>query len=169
VVFLHPKLSFAICLFHLRSMVCRTPSIHLSLGLPLLRVPSGSHSTIFSGNVFPGIRSTCPNHRSRFSSVTFKMFFRTSMISLMVPFRTFSFLDFLADLLQKSINLFACCVFSDHVSAPYSKILWTKFLVLWKIVLLHKTEFISEQRGWWFVFSEYVLLNIHKAGYYLKK
>jgi hypothetical protein len=22
--------------------------------------------------------------------------------------------------------LFACCVFSDHVSAPYSKILWTK-------------------------------------------
>jgi hypothetical protein len=38
------------------------------------------------------------------------------MISLMVPFWTFSFLDFLADLLQKSIsvasNLFACCVFS---------------------------------------------------------
>jgi hypothetical protein len=34
----------------------------------------------------------------------------------MVPFRTFSILDFLADLLQKSIsvasNLFACCVFS---------------------------------------------------------
>jgi hypothetical protein len=34
------------------------------------------------------------------------------MISLMVAFRTFSFLDFLADLLQKSIsvagNLFAC-------------------------------------------------------------
>jgi hypothetical protein len=40
------------------------------------------------------------------------------MISLMVTFRTFSFLDFLADLLQKSIsvdsNLFACCVFSVH-------------------------------------------------------
>jgi hypothetical protein len=52
------------------------------------------------------------------------------MISLMVPFRTFSFLDFLADLLQKSIsvtsNLFAYCVFSVQVSAPYSKILWTK-------------------------------------------
>jgi hypothetical protein len=51
------------------------------------------------------------------------------MISLMVTFRIFSFLDFLADLLQKSIsvasNLFACCVFSVHVSAPYSKILWT--------------------------------------------
>jgi hypothetical protein len=44
------------------------------------------------------------------------------MTSLMVTFRTFSFLDFLADLLQKSIsvasNLFACCVFSVHVSAP---------------------------------------------------
>jgi hypothetical protein len=43
---------------------------------------------------------------------------------------TFSFLDFLADLLQKSIsvasNLFAYCVFSVHVSAPYSKILWNK-------------------------------------------
>jgi hypothetical protein len=52
------------------------------------------------------------------------------MTSLMVPFRTFSFLHFLADLLQKSIsvasNLFACCVFSVHVSAPYSKILRTK-------------------------------------------
>jgi hypothetical protein len=41
------------------------------------------------------------------------------MTSLTVTFRTFSFLDFLADLLQKSIsvasNLFACCVFSVHV------------------------------------------------------
>jgi hypothetical protein len=57
------------------------------------------------------------------------MFFPTSMISLMVPFRTISFLDFLADL-QKSIsavsNLLACCVFSVHVSAPNNKILWTK-------------------------------------------
>jgi hypothetical protein len=48
------------------------------------------------------------------------MFFRTSMTSLMVTFRTFYFLDFLADILQKSIsvasNLFACCVFSVHVS-----------------------------------------------------
>jgi hypothetical protein len=39
------------------------------------------------------------------------------MIALMAPFRTFSFLDFLADLLQKSIsvasNLFACCVESE--------------------------------------------------------
>jgi hypothetical protein len=40
--------------------------------------------------------------------------------------------------------LLACCVFSVRVSAPYSKILWTKarymsFLVLWRIVLLHKT------------------------------
>jgi hypothetical protein len=78
------------------------------------------------------------------------MIFPTSMISLMVTFRNFPFLDFLADLPQKSIsvasNLFACCVFSVHVSAAYSKILWTKawyisFLVLWMIVLLHKTEF----------------------------
>jgi hypothetical protein len=52
------------------------------------------------------------------------------MTSLMVTFRTFSSLDFLADLLQKSIsvasNFFACYVFSDHVSAPYSKILGLK-------------------------------------------
>jgi hypothetical protein len=58
------------------------------------------------------------------------MFFPTYMTCLMVTFRTFSFLHFLADLLQKSIsvssNMFACCVFSVHVSAPYSKILWTK-------------------------------------------
>jgi hypothetical protein len=111
-------------------MLRLTPSIHLSLGLPLLRVPSGSHSKTFSGSLFPGILFTCPNHRSRFSSVTYKMFFPNSMISLMVTFRTFSFLDLLADLLQRSIsvasNLFACCVFSVHVSAPYSKILLTK-------------------------------------------
>jgi hypothetical protein len=73
------------------------PSIHLSLGLPLLRVPSGYHSKVFSGSLFPGILSTCPNHRSRFSSVTSKMFFPTFMIALMVPFRAFSFLHFLAD------------------------------------------------------------------------
>jgi hypothetical protein len=45
------------------------------------------------------------------------------MTSLMLTFRTFSFLDFLADVLQKSIsvasNLFACCVFSVHVSYIY--------------------------------------------------
>jgi hypothetical protein len=111
-------------------MLRLTPSIHLSLGLPLLRVPSGSHYKIFRGSLFPGVLFTCPNHRSRFSSVTSKMFFRTSMTPLMVTFWTFSFLDFLADLLQKSIsvssNLFACHVFGVHVSAPYRKILWTK-------------------------------------------
>jgi hypothetical protein len=52
------------------------------------------------------------------------------MISLMMSFRTFSFLDFLADLLQTSIsvatNMFACCVISVHVSASYGKIIWTK-------------------------------------------
>jgi hypothetical protein len=75
-------------------MLRRTPTMHLSLGLPLLRVPSGSHSKIFGGSLFPGILFTCPNHRSRFSSITSKMFFRTSMISLTVTFRSFSFLDF---------------------------------------------------------------------------
>jgi hypothetical protein len=50
-------------------MLRLTPSIHRSLGLPLLRVPSGSHSKIFSGSLFPGILFTCPNHRSRFSSI----------------------------------------------------------------------------------------------------
>jgi hypothetical protein len=97
-------------------MLRLTPSIHRSLGLPLLRVPSGSHSKTFSGSPFPGILFTCPNHRSCFTSITSKMFFRTYMTSLMVTFRTFSYLDFLADLLQKTIsvasNLFACCVFS---------------------------------------------------------
>jgi hypothetical protein len=34
-------------------MLRLTPSIHLSLGLPLLRVPSGSQSNIFSGSLFP--------------------------------------------------------------------------------------------------------------------
>jgi hypothetical protein len=33
-------------------MLRLTPSIHLSLGLPLLRVPSGSHSKIFSSSLF---------------------------------------------------------------------------------------------------------------------
>jgi hypothetical protein len=58
VVFLYPKLSFAICLLSLVSssvspwfvMLRLIPSIHLSLGPPLLRVPSGSLSKIFSGS-----------------------------------------------------------------------------------------------------------------------
>jgi hypothetical protein len=45
------------------------------------------------------------------------------MTSLMVTFRTFSFLDFLAALLQKSISLasnsFVFCVFSVHNSYIY--------------------------------------------------
>jgi hypothetical protein len=86
-------------------------ALYLSLGLPFIRFPSGSHSKIFHGSVFPGIVFKCPNYRSRFSSTTYKMFFPTSMIALMVPFRTFSFSEFLADL-QKFIsvasNLFAC-------------------------------------------------------------
>jgi hypothetical protein len=63
-------------------MLRLTPSIHLSLGLPLLHVPSGSHSNIFSGSLFPGILFTCRNHHSCFSSINSKMFFPTSMISL---------------------------------------------------------------------------------------
>jgi hypothetical protein len=47
-------------------MLRLTPSIHLSLGLPLLSVPSGSHSKIFSGSLFTGILFKCPHHRSRF-------------------------------------------------------------------------------------------------------
>jgi hypothetical protein len=71
-------------------MLRLTPSIRLSLGLPLLRVHSGFHYKIFSGSLFPGILFTCPKHRSRFSSITSKMFFRTSMTSLMVTFRTYN-------------------------------------------------------------------------------
>jgi hypothetical protein len=104
-------------------MLYLTPSVHLSSGVPLIRIPSGSNSKIFRGSLFPGILFTCPNHHSRFSSTTSKMFFPTSMIALMVPFHNFSFPDFVVDLLQKSISvaskLFACCVFSVHVSAPY--------------------------------------------------
>jgi hypothetical protein len=39
-------------------MLRLTPSIHLSLGLSLLRVLSGSNSKIFSGSLFPGILFT---------------------------------------------------------------------------------------------------------------
>jgi hypothetical protein len=34
-------------------MLRLTQSVHLSLGCPLLRVPSGFHSKIFSGSLFP--------------------------------------------------------------------------------------------------------------------
>jgi hypothetical protein len=37
-------------------MLRLTPSIHLSLGLPLLRVPSVSQSKTFSGSLFPACR-----------------------------------------------------------------------------------------------------------------
>jgi hypothetical protein len=54
-------------------MLRLTPSIHRYLGLPLLHVPSGSHSKTFNGSLFPGILFTCPNHRSRFSSITYNL------------------------------------------------------------------------------------------------
>jgi hypothetical protein len=51
------------------------------------------------------------------------MFFLTSIISLMVTFRTFSFLDFLADLLQKSqlpvICLLVVCFVSSFIYILY--------------------------------------------------
>jgi hypothetical protein len=89
--------SYSVCPWF--DMLLLTPSIHLSLGLPILHFPSGSHSTVFLGGLFPDIPSTCPNHRGSFSSVTSKMFFPTSMIAAMCHFGI-SFLNFLADLLQ---------------------------------------------------------------------
>jgi hypothetical protein len=79
------------------SMVSHTPSysiqpsIHLSLGLPFLRVPSGCHSRILCVSLLPGILFTCPNHRNRFCSMTYNIFFPTPITALMVSFRTFSF------------------------------------------------------------------------------
>ena len=46
------------------------PSIHLSLGLPVLRVPSGFHSRVLHCSQFPGIPFTCLNDRNRSFSVT---------------------------------------------------------------------------------------------------
>jgi hypothetical protein len=95
-------------------MLRLTPSIHLSLDLPLLRVPSGSHSKISVAVSFLAFSLHVQTIVAVFLQLRIsKMFFPTSMISLTVPFRTFSFLDFVADLLQKSIsvasNLFVCC------------------------------------------------------------
>jgi hypothetical protein len=67
------------------------------------------------------------------------------MTSLMLTFRTFSFLDFLADVLQKTISvaiyLFACCEFSVHVPYIYMYvyiyIYIRKLLALWGNLLLH--------------------------------
>jgi hypothetical protein len=57
--FRHLSLSLVSSSFSPRFVILRlTPSIHLSLGLPLLRVPSGSHYKIFSGSLFPGILFT---------------------------------------------------------------------------------------------------------------
>jgi hypothetical protein len=54
------------------------------------------------------------------------------MTSLMVTFRTFSFLDFLADLLQKSIsgasNLFACCVIYKNIKLRILNLIVPVFL-----------------------------------------
>jgi hypothetical protein len=92
------------------------------------------------------------------------------MISLMVTFRTFSFFDFPADLLQKSIsvasNLFACCVFSAHVSAPHRLVQYFGLkpgtYVFWfreGYFFLHKTEFNMPTT----LFPTLVLFSISKA------
>jgi hypothetical protein len=43
-----------------------TLSMHLSFGFRFFRVPSGSHSKIFRGSLFPGIIFTRPNHNELF-------------------------------------------------------------------------------------------------------
>jgi hypothetical protein len=105
-----------------------TPSIYTYLfGLPLLRFHSGSHSKIFSVRLFPRILFTCTNHRSRFSSITSKMFVPTSMTALMVLFRKFSFLDFLAELLKKLSQLQVICspiVCSVSMFLPHIHVKW---------------------------------------------
>jgi hypothetical protein len=91
------------------------------------------------------------------------------MIRLMMPFRTFSFLDFVADLLQKSIsvasNLFACCVFSVHVSAPNSKILWTeakpKYLKILVDCHSHVIEFNAIIRNYYNIKGALKFINIY--------
>ena len=63
--FLHMSLSLqfsSVCLWLVTLLL--TPSIHLSLGLYFLRVPSDSHSRIFHGNLFPVILFTRPNQRN---------------------------------------------------------------------------------------------------------
>ena len=41
-------------------MQLKTPSIHVILGLPLLRLPGGTHSNTFPGNLFSVILFTWP-------------------------------------------------------------------------------------------------------------
>jgi hypothetical protein len=91
-----------------------TPSVHLSLRPPYLRIPCSSHSRVLRGNLFSVIRRTYPNHRYRFSSVSTDMVFSPSVIVRVLCGKVL-FLDFLAGRLQKSIpvrsSLLACYVF----------------------------------------------------------
>jgi len=77
-----------------------TPSFHLSLCRPFLRVPSGCYSVILSGDQFPGILFTCRNTVTDFLPVTSYIFFQVPTFILMMSFRTFYFFYFLAKFLQ---------------------------------------------------------------------
>ena len=99
-----------------------TSDIHVFLGLPLLRLPSGSHSNANLGSLSYPIRITWPNQPSCFSSIICIIFFFTFNASLIVSLRTLSSLDLPADLLQKSISkaihLSFCLFFKVQVSYP---------------------------------------------------
>jgi hypothetical protein len=110
-------------------VLCLMSSIHVPKGLPFLLLPSVSHSiTVFGSQSFSFL-FTCPHHCTCFYSIVSRMFFSTSIISLITVFLILSLLDFLADRFQQSIsvasNLVCCLLLSVHVSDPCSKILST--------------------------------------------
>ena len=109
------------------NIVTLTSDIHVFLGLPLLRLPQVPTQVQVLRNSCPMCR-VCSNQASFFSSILCKIFFFTFIVSLIVSLRTFSSLDYLAYLLQKSIsianNLSFCLFFKVQVSNPYRTTLW---------------------------------------------
>jgi hypothetical protein len=79
------------------------PSIHLSLGLPVLRVSSGFQSRVLHCSQFPGIPFMFPKIVTVFLQLLPILYILPYIrVCLMMSFRKFSLLGSLSDILQIS-------------------------------------------------------------------
>ena len=115
-------------------MLCLNTPINLSLCFPIFHISAGSHARILLDDLFTGILSTCPNYLNRFYSFTSDVLFPASIVALLVSFRAFSHLYYLAIFYHNPAHLqvvFKRVVYlvSAFLLQPVSVAAWSKACV----------------------------------------
>jgi hypothetical protein len=85
---------------------------HFISGLPLLYLPCGDQVSIRLGNLLSPTSNICPYNFNVLFSILYTILCVTLILYLMTSFLTFSILDALAALLQKSISVLNSFLFN---------------------------------------------------------